>query len=159
MKKTLQVINDMVRDGIINDYAIGGSIGAMFYTEAINTKDLDIFVYPQVLTSGLVHLNHIYQYLGKKGYKMKGQFFIIDGVPVDFVIAGDELVDEAIKNYILKSYDHLRVRVMSPEYLIAIALKVRRPQDMRKADMLLMEAPLDRNLLNKILEKHNIKYD
>ena len=39
MKKTLQVLNEMKDAGIISHYAIGGAVGAFFYTEAILTYD------------------------------------------------------------------------------------------------------------------------
>ena len=93
MKKTLAVINEMVKQGIIKNYAIGGAIGAMFYTESFNTKDLDVFVHPQILASGLVHIGDIHNYLKKKGYSMWQQYFMIEGVPVDFVAVYDKLTD------------------------------------------------------------------
>jgi len=31
MKETLQVINQMVADGVIDDYVIGGAIAATYY--------------------------------------------------------------------------------------------------------------------------------
>ena len=33
MKKTLEVLNRLVAEGVVNDYAIGGAMGAMFYME------------------------------------------------------------------------------------------------------------------------------
>ena len=45
MKHTLEVLNRLVSEHIVDDYAIGGAMGAMFYTEAVTTTDLDIFVY------------------------------------------------------------------------------------------------------------------
>src|SRR4051812_6401852 len=44
MKETLEVINRMQADGVIDQYAIGGAVGATFYLEPIATVDLDIFV-------------------------------------------------------------------------------------------------------------------
>jgi hypothetical protein len=42
MKETLQIINQMVVDGVIDDYVIGGAIAATYYVEPINTSDVDI---------------------------------------------------------------------------------------------------------------------
>ena len=43
MKETFAVINQMVVDGAIEDYAVAGAIGAMFYVEPFSTEDLDVF--------------------------------------------------------------------------------------------------------------------
>jgi len=45
MKKTLEVINELKKEGLINDYAIGGAVGALRWTEPFFTEDLDIFGY------------------------------------------------------------------------------------------------------------------
>ena len=39
MKTALKVLNDLVTENVIRDYAIGGAMGAMFYMEAITTLD------------------------------------------------------------------------------------------------------------------------
>ena len=44
MKTALRVLNDLVAEKVIKDYAIGGAMGAMFYMEAVTTMDLDVFV-------------------------------------------------------------------------------------------------------------------
>ena len=44
MKRTLQVLNELERDGIVERYAIGGAMGATFYVEPLLTFDLDVFV-------------------------------------------------------------------------------------------------------------------
>ena len=33
MKEAIKILNEMVADGVINDYAIGGAMGATFYLE------------------------------------------------------------------------------------------------------------------------------
>ena len=35
MKTALRVLNDLVAEKVIKDYAIGGAMGAMFYMEAV----------------------------------------------------------------------------------------------------------------------------
>ena len=39
MEKTLAIINQMERDGVIDRYAIGGAIAATLYVEPIQTYD------------------------------------------------------------------------------------------------------------------------
>ena len=48
MEKTLRVINEITRQGIISAYAIGGGIAATYYIEPMLTYNLDIFFIPAV---------------------------------------------------------------------------------------------------------------
>ena len=43
MERTLQVLNQLERDGVLGRYAIGGALGATFYVEPLLTFDLDVF--------------------------------------------------------------------------------------------------------------------
>jgi len=43
MEKTLKVINAFKENKVIEDYAIGGAIAALYYVELLLTYDLDIF--------------------------------------------------------------------------------------------------------------------
>ncbi|MBI5361313.1 MAG: hypothetical protein HZA48_12115 [Planctomycetes bacterium] len=158
MEKTLKVINDMKLAGIIKDYAVGGSIGTMFYTESFHTKDLDIFVYPKIV-AGLIRLDEIHNYLKSKGYRWEGQYVIIKGVPVDFIPVYDELTQEALKKSVIKAFGNLKVKVFRPEYLIAIAIKTGREQDSIKIIRITKEASLNKNLLFDILKRYNLKYE
>ena len=53
MKATLQVINQMVADKVIADYAIGGAIGAIAYLEPFLTQDVDVFISFSSTSAGL----------------------------------------------------------------------------------------------------------
>lgn len=52
MREALIAMNQLVADGVIPSYAIGGAIGASFYTEPVATEDLDVF--SMVETQGLL---------------------------------------------------------------------------------------------------------
>ncbi|MCL4874200.1 nucleotidyltransferase [bacterium] len=158
MKKVIHILNDLVKDGLVEGYAIGGAVAVIFYTEALNTKDVDVFVTTHVTKSksGIVHLGSIYEYLKKAGYMMEGQYFIIDGIPVDFIAAYDELTLEAVDNAAERLYDKIKVRVFRPEYLISIALQTGRRQDLRKVDLLTAETKIDEGLLMDILKRHGL---
>lgn len=155
MEKALKVINEMKRTGIIDDYAIGGGIGTMFYTETFHTKDLDIFVYPKII-SGLIRLDDISGYLKSKGYRMENQYFIIEGVPVDFIPVYDELTQEALKKSVNRSFGKVKVKVFRPEYLIAIAIKTGRNQDFLKVGRIIQETSINKKLLSGILKRYNL---
>ena len=44
MKEIFAVLNQTVRDGALENYAVAGAIGAMFYVEPFSTQDVDVFV-------------------------------------------------------------------------------------------------------------------
>jgi hypothetical protein len=44
LKSTLQVINGMVADGIIQKYAVAGAVAALNYIEPTLTQDLDVLI-------------------------------------------------------------------------------------------------------------------
>ena len=53
MKETLKVLNGMLKAGVVQRYAIGGAVAAIYYLEPIDTVDLDIFVQLEVPGSEL----------------------------------------------------------------------------------------------------------
>jgi hypothetical protein len=69
---TLRVINQLETEGLINGYAIGGSIALMHYTEAFSTDDLDNFCAP---SAGLIitGLAPVYNRLGELGFYPDGE--------------------------------------------------------------------------------------
>lgn len=44
MKESLELINRMQLDGVIDRYAVGEAVGATLYLEPAATLDIDIFV-------------------------------------------------------------------------------------------------------------------
>ena len=67
MKEALKVLAELVVEGVIEDYAIGGAMGATFYLEPVVTMNLDVFVLFKDNDS-LLPLQPIYDALKKRGY-------------------------------------------------------------------------------------------
>lgn len=157
MKNTIEVINDLEKEGFIKDYAIGGAIGALRWVEPFFTKDLDILIvlYQEIREEDLVILTPIYEYLKNKGYQWEGQWIIIEGVPVDFIVA-DKLETEAIENARQTEYDEVKVKVVTPEYLIALFLRAGRNKDIIKIEMLFNQTKVDMERLNSILDRYGL---
>lgn len=44
MKRTIAVLNSMLTDNVLENYAIGGAMAALFYAEPLMTYDLDVFI-------------------------------------------------------------------------------------------------------------------
>ena len=97
MEKAIKVLNELEKEGILERYAIGGGIAALFYTEPVLTYDLDVFVFLPMTKSKLVMLSPIYDYLRSKGYQEHKEHIVIEGVPVQFIPAYNSLVEEALK--------------------------------------------------------------
>lgn len=157
MEKALKVINDLLEQGIIKKYAIGGGIAAIFYMEPILTYDVDIFVVPAEENDGLLVLSSLYEYLKKKGYYPDKEHIVIEGIPVQFLPVFNELIEEAVNEAAGKKYKNINTKVIKVEYLIAIMLQTYRPKDKERVLKALSEAEIDRELLAKILEKFNLK--
>jgi hypothetical protein len=154
MDKALRVINEMTRLGIIRSYAIGGGVAATYYIEPVLTYDLDIFFIPA--KEGLDVLAPIYAFAEERGYGAQAEALLIEGFPVQFIPAYNELVREAVTEAATLKYREVEAKVVKAEYLTAIALQTGRSKDRERVARLLDGASLDRGLLDRILEKHGL---
>lgn len=155
LKKVFEVMNDLVRAGLIEDYALGGAMAAMRYTEPFTTNDADIFFVPITgdLTAGIPA---IFDYLKKRGYEPKADHVMIGGFPVQ-LLAVSGVTDEALRNAQTIDFEGVRTRIFSPEYLAAEAVRLGRPKDKVRLEMLLQQAKIDRKKLREILKRHKLE--
>lgn len=152
--KVFRVINELVDSGVIDTYAIGGAIAAIFYTEPVITYDLDVFIPISVQQSGLVSLGHIYEHLATLGYHPKGEFIEVEGWSVQFLPIPNPLIDEGVQNARSIEVDGGDiVRVLSPEYLVAVALQTGRAKDFARIrtfkDLGVVDMPLLMDLIKR----------
>ena len=114
--QALAAIRDMKREGIIDEYAIGGAMAAAFWAEPTATFDLDVFV--QFQSSGiLLSLTPIYEWARKRGFPEKDEHIIMAGIPVQFIPAPTDLEAEAVATAAELDYAGQAMRVIRPEYL------------------------------------------
>jgi hypothetical protein len=157
MRDTLEIINQMQRDGVIGKYAIGGAIGATLYLEPSATVDVDIFLmFPHSSGTSLVSLSPIYEYLGARGYKAEGEHIVIGSWPVQFLPSSNALQEEALTEAIETTVDGVRTWVMTVEHLIAIALQTGRAKDHARILQFIEQATVDSLKLNRILERYEL---
>lgn len=159
MENTLKVIRELKEKKMIRDFAIGGGVAVLYYTEPILTYDLDIFFIP--VEERLDVLSPIYEYLKKKGYQPQGEHVLIEGVPVQFIPVYNELVQAAVQNSIRANYGRIKTQVVSLEYLVAIMLQVNRAKDRERIIKIFEETDVNLKVLGGILKKFNLtgKYD
>ncbi len=158
MKETFKIINRMVEDGVIETYAVGGAIGAMFYVEAFATEDIDIFVTMQPAANSLfVSLDPYAAYLAQRGYKRKGEGFLIEDWVVQFIPVHNELIEQAYLEAQYQNFADIPVRVIRAEHLVAIMLQTGRPKDYARAHMFLQQDVLDADVLADIVQRHGLE--
>ena len=94
----IEMINRMAADGVIARYAIGGAVGATFYLEPVATLDIDVFVALPPGGSGLIFdPAPIFDYLKARGGVPEGEFIMLGEWPVQFLPAGNALIEEALE--------------------------------------------------------------
>jgi hypothetical protein len=104
----------MVKDGVVEQYAVGGAVAALFYIEPINTNDLDIFFRVGDPSYGLDILTPLYKYLAGLGYKPTGEAIDIEGWPVQFLPVFNSLLEEAVDQAKEVRFQRTTTRVMQP---------------------------------------------
>ena len=154
MEKALQVIEEITRLGIIKAYAIGGGIAATYYIEPVLTYDLDIFFIQA--KEGPDVLAPIYDYARERGFSTQAESILIEGFPVQFIPAYNDLVREAVENAATLKYRDVEAKVVTAEYLAAIALQTGRGKDRERVIRLLDETVIDRTVLGRILESFGL---
>jgi hypothetical protein len=154
MEKALQVIEEITCRGVIKAYAIGGGIAATYYIEPVLTYDLDIFFIPA--KEGLDVLAPIYEYAKERGFSTLAESILIEGFPVQFIPAYNDLVREAVENASTLKYRDVEAKVVTAEYLAAIALQTGRAKDRERVIRLLEEADIDRTVFDRILESFGL---
>ena len=156
MKETLKIINQMVKDRVIEDYAIGGAVAAIYYLEPFDTADLDVFVQVKASGDDLMILAPIYEYLTQRGYKAKDEFIYIEAMPVQFLPVFNLLTEEAVERAQTIKYAKVTTRIMRPEHLVAIMLDTGRPKDYLRISMFLEQGAVKIRQLHAVLKRHGL---
>jgi len=157
VKRTLEVLNELEQQGVFARYAIGGAMGAIFYTEPFLTFDLDVFVVLPPTACGLLTLAPIYDALGARGHTEENECVLIEGIPVQFLPAYNALVEEALNQAQEVMFEGVRTRVLRSEHLVAICLQTGRDKDRDRVRILREQAKLDLNFLAEILRRHQLE--
>jgi len=156
LESTIRVLNAMKAAGVVEDYAIGGAIGALFYMEPIETHDLDIFVALPESESGLLTLEGVYNYLRRRGCVPDGEHVMVEGVAVQILVPATSLQAEALEQAALRSYGGEEVKVMTAEHLVAIMAELNRPKDRVRIALFLEQYDVDGEKLHEILTRHGL---
>ena len=166
MMQAFRVINEMVEAGIIRSYAIAGAVAALNYIEPTVTEDLDVLISVESLgnqSGGIITLGPIISYLAERGYtEFKKEGIVVEGWPVQFLPVANALDGEGLAEAReveipgLVGSARSKVRVLSPEHLVATALKVGRPKDRERILRFVEANVLDWAKLRGLLERHDL---
>lgn len=157
MEQTLKILNQLEQAGVLGRYAIGGAMGATFYTEPLLTFDLDVFVVLPQTPGGLVTLTSLYDALRARGYVEEGECVNVEGVPVQFLPAYNALLEDALAEARDTTYEATPTRVLRAEHLLAIALQTGREKDRQRVRLLLEQAAIDMRYLLDVLSRHGLE--
>jgi hypothetical protein len=158
----------MEADGIMGRYAIGGAVAAYNYIEPTVTDDLDILVSfdssPMEPRTGLVTLEPVFAYLRQKGYsEFRKEGLVIEGWAVQFLPVADDLDAEALARaenveiQINPTEGSVNTRVLRPEHLVAIALRIGRPKDLIRIAQFLEDRAVDIGSLCDVIDRHGLE--
>jgi hypothetical protein len=147
VRSALEALNHLVADRVIENYAIGGAIGASFYLPAMQTEDLDVFVFLPASSGPLVTLTPVYNALKALGGEVEREYVRFGNWPVQILTDANALIAEAIREAADTDYDGVPTRVFSPEHLCAIALQSGRSKDYARVMLFLEENEVDREAL------------
>jgi hypothetical protein len=151
----LRAANELVAVGLIEDWALGGALAAIYYVEPFTTYDADIFFIPKdkELTAGIPAIN---AHLESRGWQVEREHLLVRGFPVQF-LAASGLTDEAVRAAERFDYEGVPAKVFRAEHIVAIAAGVGRAKDKARIEQLLQQADLDTAYLENLLQRHKLK--
>ncbi len=151
----LRAANGLIAAGLIEDWALGGALAAIYYVEPFATYDADIFFIPKDkgLTAGIPA---IYSRLQTLGWQIDREHLLIRAFPVQF-LAAHGLTEEAVREAEHFDYEGVPAKVFRAEHIVAIAASVGRTKDKARIEQLLQQADLDKTYLENLLQRHKLK--
>lgn len=157
MKKTLEKINDLVEKKIIEKYAIAGGMAQFYYIEPSVTYDLDLIVHIPGEENNLNPLSPIYQWADENGLKTEDEHIVIEGIPVQFLLAYNELVDEALQNCVEVIIFNEKTFILRAEYLMTIMLQTGRMTDKERLSRFFIEAEYDNEKFLELVKRFGLE--
>jgi hypothetical protein len=133
------------------------------YIEPAATKDVDVLItFENQAPGGLVTLGNIVPYLNGLGYtEWHDEGLVVEGWPVQFLPAADELDQEALRDGVTVEHNFggdypIAIRVLSAPHIVATALRTGRHKDFGRIDAFLEEEAVDLEVLKDVIERHDL---
>ena len=155
MKELAQLLNEMLREGIIGDYALFGATAQMRYTEPVATLDADVLV-AVASPDRLAALAGIYEFCAARGYRPEGEAIGVGAWPTQFVPAFSPLTQEAMQQAESADFEGVAFRVVRPDHLAVIALSVGRAKDLTRILALLESGSVSQEAIRSLAARHGL---
>lgn len=153
----IRLLNSMVSDGVIDDYAIGGAVGATFYLEPLATVDLDVFVrlHPEPGKT-IADPQPIFAFLASRGHAMEGEYVMVGDWPVQFLAPPGPLGEEALRRAVTVDVEGTPARVFGAEHLAAMALETGRAKDKARLLQFIESGALDAERFEAVVARNGL---
>ena len=157
MVRIIRILDDMVREEIVDDYAIGGATALAYYSDNIFTEDIDVFVYLRSQSPVLIDLGPIYEYLVRtQNARVQGQYLVVEEFPVQFLVPYDDLSREAFARAVPVMYGDAKTKIFELEYLMAIMIQLGKQKYRERIRKLIEERAYDEQKLEQLLKTHRL---
>jgi len=158
MQDVCDILEQLLREGVLSRYAVGGATAVGFHGEPLATRDVGVFVFldpPE--GSLLVTLDPVFRRLDELGFnEFEEEGLLIHGFPVQFLSAAPGLEAEAVEQAMIVEWGSHRLRVMRPEHLAVIALTVGRPKDRARLVYLVELPDFNAESFRQILNRYQL---
>ena len=155
LAEVLRAANGLIDAKLIEDWALGGALAAIYYVEPFTTYDADIFFVPadKGLTAGIPA---IYEHLQAQGWRVEREHLLVHGFPVQF-LAASGLTDEAVREAERIKFEGVPAKIFRAEHIVAIAASVGRAKDKARIEQMLQQAELNQAQLESILQRYKLR--
>ena len=129
-----------------------------FWSEPVSTFDVDVFAFLPPTIGPIVSLEPLYTWASKHGYTIQQEHIVMGGIPVQIIPAHNALAEDAVRDAATLDMDGIDVRVIRPEYLIALYLEpsARTRKRLERVATLMEESEVDRPRLDALLRKYGL---
>lgn len=136
MHDLILYLNEMKAKGLVGEYAIGGATALIYYFEPIQTQDIDVFIVLAGQQGILVNLSPIYAFLADRGCEARNEYVFVGGIPVQFLVPYNPLVEEAVAKSRTVLFGDVECRIPTLEHLMAIMVQTGRMKDKARLEEL-----------------------
>jgi hypothetical protein len=155
MKEIASLLNDMVAQGIVTNYALFGALAQMRYTAPVATLDADVLVGVPG-PDRMDVLSSLYEFCRKRGFVSEGEAVRVGAWPLQFIPVFSLLTREAMEQAETADFEGVPLRVVRADYLAAIALSVGRPKDFARILALLDSGAVSRESVKVLARRYGL---
>lgn len=155
MRELAVLLNDMMKAGVVSNYALFGATAQIRYTEPVATLDADVLVaVPE--PARLDVLAPLYDFCATRGYHAEGEAIRVGSWPAQFFPVFSELTREAVESAETADFEGVPLRVVGAAHLGVIALSVGRPKDFVRILALLESGAVTPDQIEELTARHGL---